>query len=241
MKALALALALGVMSAVAQAQNRQGCTDAIEQALRTAPPPSAKLGDLVAQHCKSWPPSGNRTLAAVMAFQSTEGEGWEVVVALLDSRTSRSTHRRWTHVEPDSLTGIGPSSLRLDTAAYQLTPQLRALGLRFYSTAYGSNYAQARWGDELTLFVPDGNSLRQVLGVVTQAQQLIGDTADDWQFAKLSLAMGPPGPKGWSDIVVTDTADGDRQRWTYRYDGKAYRSLAKPAPFWAEYCCALGW
>ena len=60
----ALALTLCVMSAAAQAQDRQGCTDAIEQALRAARPQNTPLGEVAAQHCKSWPPSGSRTLAA---------------------------------------------------------------------------------------------------------------------------------------------------------------------------------
>lgn len=243
-----VALMLGLLSAAAQAQDRQGCTDVIEHTLRTARPPATGLGDVVAQHCKSWPPSAGRVSAAVMAFRSgaqpAEGEAWEVVVALLDARTSQPTHWRWTHVESDALTGINEYSFKLDTAAYQLTPQLRALGLRFYSSANGSRYAEAYWGDELTLFAPEGSSLRAVLGVATQAQAQVGREQESWQVAKLSLAMGSPGGSGWSDIVITDTGDKashQPRRWTYRYDGTAYRLLANPAPFWASYCCALTW
>ncbi|KQV86124.1 hypothetical protein [Pelomonas sp. Root1237] len=240
-----LALALGTACALAQAQDRQGCSDAIEQALRAARPPAVGLGDLVSQHCKPWPPSVDRISAAVMGFRSNgkspRGDAaWEVVVALLDARTLRPLHMRWTHVDSDALTGIDEYSFKLDTAAWQLTPQLRALGLRFHSSAYGSRYAEAYWGDELTLFVPDGAGLRAVMGTVTQARQQVASNGDNWQVAKLSLAMGRPGPAGWADIVVTEVGRAP-QRWTYRYDGKAYGLSTKQEPFWAHYCCALSW
>lgn len=241
----ALALALAGWCGLAHGQDRQGCSDDIEQALRAASPREVGLGALVAQHCKRWPVAADRTSAAVMAFQSTakspEGDlGWEVVVGMLDARTQRPQHLRWTHVDPEALTGIDEHSFRLDTAAWQLTPHLRALGLRFHSSAYGSRYAEAYWSDELTLFVPEGQHLRAVLGIVTQARsQLVGG---DWQVAKLSLAMSPPGPATWADIVVTNTEPAGRpQRWTYRYDGQAYRMTTRPSPFWSDYCCALSW
>lgn len=244
-----LALILGAGCALAQAQDRQGCSDTMEQALRAARPAGVGLGDLVSQQCKPWPPAADHVTAAVMAFLSTAKspenyDAWDVVVALIDSRSLRPLHKRWTHVDSDALTGVGEYSFKLDTAAWQLQPQLRALGLRFHSTAYGSRYAEAYWGDELTLFVPEGNSLRAVLGVVTQARQQIDGSEDDWQVAKLSLAMGRPSPMGWADIVVTNTekqAGRAPQRWIYRYDGKAYRLSTKPEPFWSGYCCALSW
>jgi hypothetical protein len=134
-----------------------------------------------------------------------------------------------------------PALAQTASAAYQLTPQLRALGLRFNSSALGSRYQNAYWSDELTLLVPEGDRLRAVLGVATHSRTQIDEANDDWQVAKLTLAMAAPGPKGWSDIVITNTADEDRPRWTYRYDGKAYKLLANPAPVWATYCCALSW
>lgn len=244
-----LALALGASCALAQAQDRQGCSDAIEQALRAARPSVVGLGNLVSQHCKPWPPSAGQVFAAVMAFESTakspEGDAaWEVVLALLDARTQRPLQMRWTHVDSDALTGVGEYSFKLDTAAWQLTPQLRALGLRFHSTAHGSQYAEAYWGNELMLFVPAGSSLRQVLNVATHARARLENAEDQWQAAELSLAMGRPGPAGWADIIVTNTderASRRPHRWAYRYDGKSYRLNAEPAPFWSGYCCTLNW
>jgi hypothetical protein len=245
----ALALALGVTCALAQAQDRQGCSDAVEEALRAARPYAVGLGDVVSQHCKPWPPSADRVSAAVMAFQSTakspDGDAaWEVVLALLDSRTLRPLHMRWTHVDSDALIGIAEGSFRLDTAAWQLAPQLRALGLRFHSTVHGSQYAEAYWGNELALFVPEGSSLRKVLDVATHVRARLENAEDEWQGAELTLSMSRPGPAGWADIVVTDTDEGASRRphrWTYRYDGKAYRLNANPAPFWSNYCCSLTW
>ncbi|MGM9485351.1 hypothetical protein ACS5PN_29460 [Roseateles sp. NT4] len=248
---LALLLALGMACTLAQAQDRQGCSDAIEQALRAARPRTVGLGELVSQHCKPWPPAADRISAAVMAFQSAakspEGDAaWEVVLALLDARTLRPLQMRWTHVDSDALTGVGEYSFKLDTAAWQLTPQLRALGLRFHSTVHGSQYAEAIWSNELMLFVPDGGRLRQVFGVATHARARLENDENEWQGAQLSLAMSRPGPAGWADIVVTDTDDHEGasrrpRRWTYRYDGKAYRLNADPAPFWSNYCCAVSW
>jgi len=241
-----LVLGLAAFGALAQAQDRQGCSDAVEQALRQVRPPTAALGELVAQHCKPWPPSADRMSAAVMAFKSAghsaDGESWDVVIALLDADTLRPLSKRWTHVDSDALTAIGEYSFKLDTAVWQLTPQLRALGLRFNSSAVGSRYADAYWGDELTLFVPAEGDLRPVMGVVTQARRLMDN--NDWQEARLTLAMGLNGPAGWADIVVTNAeknAGRPPQRWTYRYDGKTYGLSRKPAPFWSDYCCAVTW
>jgi len=257
---LAVALIACLFAGLAQAGADSGCTGDIEDALRRVQPKVEIQGPAVSPHCKPWPPSAGKVVAAVMAFeQGSDGERqWLGVLALLDARTNRILHSHRFKVGEDAVTSVGEYSLRLDTAPYALAPGVRALGLRYSSASSGPSAADARYGDELTLFVPEARQLRPVLGLPMSSAQAIKGCLGScpnavWDEATLTIAVGAAGPQGWNDLLVTaavvresnaESAPLDRkpqrERRVYRYDGSAYRREAE-APWWEGYCCTVGW
>lgn len=258
---LALLTGCAAMSgSAAHAQRNGGCPPAVEDALRHVNSQAALKGEAISRHCKPWPPSGGKTLAAVMAFEqgSDTSRRWTGVLALVDARSARLLHSHSFKLEQDATTSVGDGSLRLDTAPYNLAPGVRALGLRYAADGPGASAANSYRGDELTLFVPDGRRLRAVLGLSMSLAEAItgclGSCPDAvWDSATRTLAIGTPGPLGWNDLHVTATVTRDgpatdlsidrkpqRKLQVYRYNGRHYEVLSSQWD-WDDYCCSVGW
>lgn len=262
MKALLAACLITVAAGSASARNDSGCKPEIEDALRRLAPQTAVAGDVVSSDCRVWPSSTGKKTAAVMAFEADRGHSrqhrWVIVLALLDGKY-RPLNSLTTVVEEDATTALGEFSLRLDTEPYLVKPGLRALGLRFSSAASQASGAEASWGNELMLFVPDGRQFMPVFGRTMNAQRAeagslsVQSPGAVWINAHMTLSVGPATASGWNDLVITETSTRDgnepakfdttptRQNYVYRHDGKAYKLLARPAPFWDGYCCSIAW
>lgn len=258
MKALLTACLIAAAAGGVCARDKSGCAPDVEDALREHNPKQAIVGDLADAHCKPWP--GSKRLAAAMAFERGQypDRNWTVVLALLDGKTLRVQHSRRFEVEEDALNRIGPGSLRLDTANYALAPGIRALGLRYDNFGPGPSAADGSQGDELILFVPEGRSLRPVLGTAMARSRAITGCLRSCpdaivETASFTLAIGPRGPSGWNDLHVTATVERDgpeddktidrtpkRLQQVYRYEGRQYKLLS-PALDWDDYCCTVGW
>lgn len=258
-----LLICLALASTLALAKPVPDCPEGVEDALRAFGGKPAIEGDVVAAHCKSWPPAPDQVVAAVMAFRTETSDrnrrDWDVpaVLALLDAKTHRVLHGRRLTIGEDAATQVGSDSLMLDTANYDLRPGVRALGLRFRNEGRRPAAADGWWNDELMLLVPEGRALRPVFCQPLSAQTAVEGSLSYqrsgaiWEDARLTVAVGPRAATGWNDLVVTarlalagaQDAQFDptphRSQHTFRHDGKAYKLLAKPAPFWAEYRCSL--
>lgn len=258
-----LLLPLALLGGLAQAKDdTNGCTPAIEKALRAVDPKAVISGKVASRQCKPWPGDSTQT-AAVMAFehpgQPDEGRDWTVVVALLDTATQRVVSSHTGEAGEDATTSVDTYSFTLDTARYQLSPTLRALGVRFRSASNGSPVAEAWSGNELTLFAPEGRALRPVFTQPMSAQQsdvccLSRQFAGAvWRNAEMTLSIGPAAATGWNDLIVTETTvhDGNppatfdktphKRQYVYRYVDKAYQLQAKPAPFWSGDSGTVAW
>jgi hypothetical protein len=243
-------LAAGLLAAAvtgASARDESGCTPQIEDALRDVNPKKPLVGEVAAAHCKPW--AAGRFVAAVMAFEQGESPDrrWTAVLALLDEPTLKVRHSRRFEIEEDAVTRVGPGSLRLDTANYALAPGVRALGLRYDDFGPGASLAESSLSDELTLFVAEGRSLRPVLRMPMSGQHAVKGSClrncpnPLWDAVTLTIAVGPPGPTGWNDLLVTATIVRDtdneagkptRERLVYRYDGTTYKPQSAK-PWWA--------
>ncbi|MFG6460374.1 hypothetical protein ACG04Q_02245 [Roseateles sp. DXS20W] len=256
-------LALALLSTLARAQGTGGCDPAIEEALRSFDAKPPLEGAVVAAHCKPWPPSAGSVVAAVMAFRVQEPDAvrrnWDLpgVVALLDARTHRVLRGRRFTVGEDAATRVAEGGLVIDTANYVVAPGVRALGLRFRNDARPSGAADAWWGDELMLMVPEGRRLKPVFCQPMRVKQAqVGaisyrHSGAIWSDVTMTLAIGPRAAAGWNDLLVTatlalDGAEGapfdptpQRSQLTYRHDGKGYQLLERPTPSWAEYRCSF--
>lgn len=256
-----LPLALALLCGLAHGRNPQGCGADIEAALRALNPKAAIRGEVAAHNCKPWPPSAAKVTAAVMAFEqpykADDLREWIVVLALVDTATGRVRNSRRTIVGEDAVVAISSNSLTLDTAPYWVTPSLRALGVRYASSARGPSAPDASSGDELTLFVPEGRDLRPVFSQAMVRGRRGEGCADEactlplWHYADLTLAMKPVDGKPWADIVLTATltrnGDSDKpapprfERSVYRYDGQAYHQAPGNTPWWDGHCCFVTW
>ncbi|MDG0856794.1 hypothetical protein [Roseateles puraquae] len=254
-----IVLLLGLAAALAQARDISGCTPGIESALRALNPKQPITGALVSAQCKGWPPGRGKVLAAVMAFEQAPrpDRRWVGVLALVNTQRLQLLNSHRFEIAEESGIGVDDNSLRLDTAPYDLAPGLRALGLRYASSAPGPSAADAGFGDELTLFVPEGHTLRPVFGMSMLRTRAVEGCLGKcphaaWDTASFTIAIGPPGPMGWNDLHVTATvvrnsaaataqadATPQRQRLVYRYTGNAYRQEASPFD-WDDYCCRAG-
>jgi len=234
-------LVLAAFTRLCQAQGATACDDDIEMALRTVGGRTAIPGDVTASDCRPWTAAPTRTTAAVMAFAKpgSDDGAWTVVVALVDTTRGQvqSSHR--TELEADATTLIGPQSLRLDLAPYQLKPGVRALGLRF-SSDRGNSMPNSRAGTPLRLYVAEGRRLRpvfcQAMGWQDADQGVIGQ--DPWDEAATTLSISPRQTHGWQDLRLTDrlsrhTPDGKASKpvasqRVCRFDGDAYRCDPPP-------------
>jgi hypothetical protein len=206
-------------------------------------------GNVISAACRIWPYKTSQLLAA---FAYDEGVEYEkrLVVLILDEKTKNVISSFRGDIGEDAVIEVGEYSLKLDTARYQLGESVRAFGIRFTSSARGANCGQGYWGNELTLFVPEGKNLRPVVALnLYQQQWLEGCPAATshalWEDAMLTVSMGKTSTNGHFDLVVTakitvNSMDAstrnlkDRtERHTLRYNGKFYKK-GKSVPWWLE-------
>ncbi|RQU95821.1 multidrug ABC transporter ATPase [Burkholderia cenocepacia] len=200
---------------------------------------------VVASSCKAMPNAPQTTIAAV-AFDSLpksknpdESDKLQVV-ALVEGGKVVAADR--SVVEEDAATEIGESSYRIDTAPYRLSPDVRAFGVVFTSSARGPSCVDAYPENDLTLWIRDGARLRPVFGtnlhgwVATTGTACGPDTSDlRSESAHMTIAVEKTSHNGFADLSITahvtdmesdddnGSATGKRTvRTIVKYDGKSY-------------------
>lgn len=209
--------------------------------------PRKDSGNVISAACRIWPYKNNQLLAA---FAYDEGIEYEkrLLVLILDEKTKGVISSFRGDIGEDAVTEVDEYSLKLDTARYQLGESARAFGIRFTSSARGASCGEGYWGNELTLFVPEGKSLRPVATLnLYQQRWLEGCPAATshalWEDAMLTVGMGETSTNGLFDLVVTakitvnsmgastQNLKDRTERHTLRYDGKFYKK-GKSVPWW---------
>ena len=193
--------------------------------------------------CKVWPADPSLTLAvqALPKAGNTDDEGeYDVEVLVADSKTGAIIAHEY---EPAAISSdaIRFSQIDLDTARYQLTPQLRAFGVRV--TYEGASRVNPYEGQALSLYVLDGHTLRRVLDNLTvenNSGEWDGNCAGTFSATTRSLAIGPANSAGYATLRVGETSKesvskqtssdcvstdhpSKRTTTTLEYDGTAYR------------------
>lgn len=202
---------------------------------------------VIAFACRPAPDQPGVLLAAFAYTVSPGGKPppeYEKQLALLviDRARHRVLASRKEVISEDAVTRVGTDSLLLDTARYLLAPGVRAFGLRFRSAGVGPGCADNTAGELLTLYVPEGRTLRPVLKLDMSAARALagcvghGGPASIVESASLTLAMAPTRTQGYADIVVRASIDawgGDEAKAedvpkarietiTLHYDGRRY-------------------
>ncbi|VWC19200.1 multidrug ABC transporter ATPase [Burkholderia lata] len=239
-------LALAAASTV-QAADNQACDDATVVAVaRWAGIANARLATrdtnrlVVASACKVMPNAPETTIAAV-AFDSLpksknpDESNKLQVIALVEGGKVVAAER--SVVEEDAATEIDASSYRIDTAPYRLSPDVRAFGVVFTSSARGPSCPDANASEELTLWVREGNRLRPVFGtnlagwVNTDDKHAVcspGGSDDAIVSATMTIGVEKTSSHGFADLSITARVDPPQRkdkrpvRTIVRYDGKSY-------------------
>ncbi len=158
--------------------------------------------------CKINPADAGQVLAALpfaeTADEDRQGDyGLEVLVA--DAATGNIIAH---HYQPAAISSdaIVFRQLSLDTARYQLSPGLRAFGVRV--SYVGSSRVNPFGETTLNLYTLNGTVLRQVLNKLTVAQdggEWDGMCAGDFSQTQRTLSMGDMGKHGFASLRVSET------------------------------------
>jgi hypothetical protein len=244
---LFFSLLILLFSTTALAQNLENqCTSDVYKTVSRQLKINAKA---VSSDCKMWPHQSNLLLIAIAYDQGKEYEK-NLIVATLDHKKRKIISSTKRIIDEDASMEIGEHSLKLDTARYQLSPNVRAFGVRIHSVAHGANCGTGYSNDELTLFVPEGKVLRSVLSLNMWQQQWIEGcpavSQSLWEDAALTFSTSTSSNHGYYDLVlkarITVNTEGlgkanlkDRtEHAVLRYDGKFYQK-EKVVPWWLEY------
>ncbi|MBN3835974.1 multidrug ABC transporter ATPase [Burkholderia sp. Ac-20344] len=237
---------------IVQAADNQACDDAtVVSVARWAGITNARLAArdtnrlVVASACKIMPNAPETTIAAV-AFDSlpkskNPDESKKLqIVALVEGGKVVAADR--SVVEEDAATEIGENSYRIDTAPYRLSPDVRAFGVVFSSTAHGPSCPDAYMENELTLWIREGARIRPVFGtnlngwVAVTGTACGPDTSDlRSESARMTIAVEKTSHNGFADLSITAhvtsmESDDDKHpdagkrtvRTVVKYDGKSY-------------------
>ena len=201
-------------------------------------------GPVVAASCKTMPGAADTTIAAI-AFDThrdrpaSQDDSKEQVVALVAGGKVVAANR--STIEEDALTQVG--SYRIDTAPYRLSPDVRAFGVVFSSSAHGPSCPDASASSELTLWIREGNRLRAVLGTNldgwtnVEGESCMGQKGSVSESAHMTIAVEKTTSHGFADLSISarvkrtqdDGSDfkklGTRNvRTMLHYDGTSYGS-----------------
>lgn len=189
------------------------------------------------------PDAPDTTIAAValdtnhVGPNNGDGNVTQVVALVKDGQVLAATR---STIEQDVLTQVG--SYRIDTAPYWLSPDVRAFGVIFDSSARGASCPDATADEELTLYVRDGSSLRPVFGTNREGWVAVDPDACDSahegarsESANMTIAVEKTSSHGFADLALTahiartklknhDWVDlGTRtKRIVLHYNGKTY-------------------
>ncbi len=137
---------------------------------------------------------------------------------------------------------LNAPSYRIDTAPYRLSPDVRAFGVVFTSSARGPSCPDANTGEELTLWVREGGRIRPVFGTnlygwVSVEGDACGPGTGDARSedARMTIAVEKTSSHGFADLSITahitktqrkngDYSDTGKRtaRTIVHYDGKSY-------------------
>lgn len=231
-----------VQQAYPKAKSTAKDSFAVDGAVITLPSSDSIGADPHAMVCKTWPAQPQWLLVAVpLITQTGDDENTGDLELLVLDKASLKVQQRQKLAGRMSDDAIQIHSVELDTARYQLAPDIVAFGLRL--TLANNSRANPFEEADLWLYAIDHGQLRPVLdGIVTHSNGGEWDTlcAGTFQGADRTLAMDSAVHNGYADIRVTEKSssdvsvvgkDGqcdsktDNSKQTYRlsYDGKRYQ------------------
>lgn len=236
-----------------------GCEDATKVAFR-----HFKLGsffknkheldrsNIVTQDCKIWPADKNILLLAIIynIHDDPSNSVKKSIVVMVDIPSRQVVSSYQGTIYHDGTICTPTYLLKLDTAVYQLAPEVRAFGYRIANP--GSCPKCIQEDDKLTLFVREGEKLRPVLvNLAMQRDRTLGGcmgferSKDSYmEVAFLTLGVEKTHSHGYADLLLKTkigyaSSTGERKfqetkpvYYLLHYDGEQYKSSEKYQPWW---------
>lgn len=203
-------------------------------------------GVVVAAACKRWP-GKNGLVLGVFAYEGKREDVKDLAILVIDEKKGKVLSAHRSMIEEDASMRVEEGSLRLDTAAYDLAPGVRAFGVDVES-GYIAHCAQGGAGANRTLYVMDGARLRPVMKDMATTAWRYDDNKSstcsqepgDVVNYTLTLSVDKAVTKGYADLLVTAVGryeDGKRTKrapfsYRMRYDGKQYPAEVMMGEFW---------
>ncbi len=154
--------------------------------------------------CKAWPANPQLTLAAMTLPHDDESGAVDLEVLVADSASGTIVAHRY---QPNAITddAIRFSDIALDTARYQLTPAIRAFGVRV--SHEGASRPNPYGETSLSLYVLEGDTLRPVLDSIA-----VDHATGEWNMrcegsydsTTRTIAMGPAGRDGYASLKIAE-------------------------------------
>lgn len=216
------------------------CKDRLTEWAHTLQP--GRAIDAAYAACKVWPANPALTIAVLPLPQkgaTSDGTVYDVEVLVADSKSGALVVHSY---EPSAITSdaVSLEGIALDTAPWQLTPQLLGFGVK--TSFQGSSRVDPFENTNLSLYVVDGVKLRRVLSNLTTRQssgESDGDCAGKFSVTSRAISVGRAGHGGYATLVVgektvvtTKKKDGQecaskdsaakRASVTIEYDGSRY-------------------
>jgi ankyrin repeat protein len=191
-------------------------------------PSTENGGIIVSGVCKHWP-NDNAKIIAAFAFDAGVEYEKQLLVTLVDTTKSQIIAAYKSTIAEDAATEVSSYSLKLDTARYILSKSTRAFGLRTNTSKDRCTY-DGGYGDELTLFVVDGERIRPVLDLTMsqweygRGNRCSGFSEVSRKEANLFISVEPTVSNGFADLLITAKGGDDKTplRAKIYYDGTHY-------------------
>lgn len=198
---------------------------------------------VVAAACKPWPDDPKLQVFAVAYIkpgtqQDADSRDLDLIVGQLDTASGTLRTRYEGSIGEDAMTQLDYRGLRLDTARYWLAPETRAFGVVVHSSANGPSCPDGGANDALTLYVAQGNQLRDVFTTylnqwtTLEGTSCAGDLRLVTERSKITLEVAKQASHGFADLIATATVqredNGDdvgaprRVKSTLHYNGERY-------------------
>lgn len=160
--------------------------------------------------CKVWPYAPDKTIAVLMLEPKVKAEAdftdYDVAVYVVDSQTGKVLASKY-HPKAIMDDAIYTSSVTIDTARYQLSPAIRAFGVRFIHR--GSSSVNPISIERLNLYTLQEQQLTLVLNNLTMNEyggEWDGQCAGDFVVTNRVLALGKLVHNGFQDLEIQTMA-----------------------------------
>jgi hypothetical protein len=161
--------------------------------------------------CKVWPYAPDKTIAVLMlepkVKKSPDFTDYDVAVYVVDSQSGKVLASKY-HPKAIMDDAIFTDSVTIDTARYQLSPEVRAFGVRFNHR--GSSSVNPIRIERLNLYTRKGRQLALILNNLTMDElsgEWDGQCAGDIDETRRVLALGPLSHHGYRDLELQETAN----------------------------------